>query len=228
MEKSASTRSIAVIEKCIMSTAGLEHLFATTPLNQYQLHTFKNIESFKAAFAHISFFSVIYSLSDAREERRNCLACIKELAMTHSSIQRIILASDEMEARLVSHLSPSRLHGIVSKSDSLTVLQEQLAALLGETQRVNDNMINHWRASQSRMLSPTERAILQYMSCGYSIPEIAAHLERNIKTIRAHKFNAMTKLGVNSDVGLLDAADILSHLPVADNRRTLSTVPLYS
>jgi DNA-binding CsgD family transcriptional regulator len=68
------------------------------------------------------------------------------------------------------------------------------------------------------MLSPTERAILRYMSCGYSIPEIAAQLERNIKTIRAHKFNAMVKLGVNSDVGLLDAADIITHLPARETR----------
>ncbi|MCW9655211.1 bgl operon transcriptional regulator BglJ, partial [Klebsiella oxytoca] len=33
-----------------------------------------------------------------------------------------------------------------------------------------------------------------------------------IKTIRAHKFNAMTKLGVSSDMGLLSAADILMRL----------------
>lgn len=64
------------------------------------------------------------------------------------------------------------------------------------------------------MLSPTERAILEFMACGYSMPEIATQLERNIKTIRAHKFNAMTKLGVNSDVGLLHAADILINFPL--------------
>lgn len=44
--------------------------------------------------------------------------------------------------------------------------------------------------------------------------EIAVQLDRNIKTIRAHKFNAMTKLGVNSDVGLLNAADILTWMPL--------------
>lgn len=59
------------------------------------------------------------------------------------------------------------------------------------------------------MLSPTEREILRFMSCGYSMPQIAVELARNIKTIRAHKFNVMSKLGVNSDAGLLHAADIL-------------------
>lgn len=168
---------------------------------------FSRFASFKAALSDISFYAVIYSLSDEREERRNCLACLRDLTFTHSDVQRIVLASDEMEARLVSHLSPSRLHGIISKSVPLKQLMEGLKTLLSETHQVNDNMYNHWCVS-NRMLSPTERAILRYMSSGFSIPEIAAQLERNIKTIRAHKFNAMVKLGVNSDVGLLDAADI--------------------
>ncbi len=177
------------------------------------MHLFSRFASFKAALSDISFYAVIYSLSDEREERRNCLACLRDLTFTHSDVQRIVLASDEMEARLVSHLSPSRLHGIISKSVPLKQLMEGLKTLLSETHQVNDNMYNHWCVSQNRMLSPTERAILRYMSSGFSIPEIAAQLERNIKTIRAHKFNAMVKLGVNSDVGLLDAADILGASP---------------
>ena len=48
------------------------------------------------------------------------------------------------------------------------------------------------------------------MTCdGYSMTQIAEQLKRNIKTIRAHKFNVMSKLGVSSDAGLLEAADIL-------------------
>lgn len=228
MEKTVTARHIAVIENCAMSAVGLQHLFAMPELSHYQLHLFTQFDSFKAALPHISFFSVIYSLSDAREERRNRLACLRDLAFTHSDIQRIILASDEMEARLIGHLSPSRLHGIISKAVSLSHLQAELLALLSETHRINDNVLNHWYVSQSRMLSPTERAILRYMSFGYSIPEIATQLERNIKTIRAHKFNAMVKLGVNSDVGLLDAADILTHLPARDTRGSVLSTPVFS
>lgn len=228
MEKTITPRHIAVIENCAMSAVGLKHLFAQPPLSHYQLHLFNKFDSFNAQLPHAPFFSVIYSLSDAREERRNCLAYLRDLAFTHGDIQRIVLAADEMEAKLISHLSPARLHGIISKSVSLNHLLEGLVMLLSETRRVNDNMINHWYVSQNRMLSPTERAILRYMSFGYSIPEIAEQLERNIKTIRAHKFNAMVKLGVNSDVGLLDAADILTHLPAVDFRRVALTVPAFS
>ncbi|RAU36170.1 DNA-binding transcriptional activator BglJ [Enterobacter sp. ECC-175] len=211
-----------------MSAVGLEHLFARSPLDNYQVHVFSRFEGFKSALSHTPFFSLVYSLSDEREERRNCLAYLRDLAFSHNHIQRIVLASDEMEAKLISHLSPSRLHGIISKSAPLEHLLDGLVTLLSETRRVNDNMINHWYVSQNRMLSPTERAILRYMSCGYSIPEIAVQLERNIKTIRAHKFNAMVKLGVNSDVGLLDAADILTHLPVRETHRSLLNVPVFS
>lgn len=49
------------------------------------------------------------------------------------------------------------------------------------------------------------------------MPQIAIQLERNIKTIRAHKFNVMSKLGVSSDAGLLDAADILLYLRAGES-----------
>ena len=163
MEKTTATKHIAVIESCSMSAMGLKHLFAMPALSHYQVHLFARFDNFKAALSEISFFAVIYSLSDEREERRNCLACLRDLTFTHSDVKRIVLASDEMEARLVSHLSPSRLHGIISKSVPLKQLMEGLETLLSETHHVNDNVYNHWCVSQHR---------------------IAAQLERNIKTIR--------------------------------------------
>ncbi|BBT88954.1 helix-turn-helix transcriptional regulator [Enterobacter cloacae] len=228
MEETAATRHIAVIENCVMSAVGLQHIFALPAFSSYQVHLFSRFDSFKEALSQTAFYSVIYSLSDAREERRNCLASLRDLMFSHGNIQRIVLASDDVEARLICHLSPARLHGIISKSVSLEQLIQGIVTFLNETHRVNDNMYNHWYVNQNRMLSPTERAILRYMSSGYSIPEIATQLERNIKTIRAHKFNAMVKLGVNSDVGLLDAADILAHLPAREPRRPALSVPSFS
>lgn len=228
MEETAATRHIAVIENCVMSAVGLQHIFALPAFSSYQVHLFSRFDNFKVALSQSAFYSVIYSLSDAREERRNCLASLRDLMFSHGNIQRIVLASDDVEARLICHLSPARLHGIISKSVSLEQLIQGMVTFLNETHRVNDNMYNHWYVNQNRMLSPTERAILRYMSSGYSIPEIATQLERNIKTIRAHKFNAMVKLGVNSDVGLLDAADILAHLPAREPRLSALSVPSFS
>ncbi len=228
MEKSATKRHIAIVEKCMMSAMGLKHLFASPALKGYEVHLFNSITSFQSSLNFVPYSSLIYSLSDEREERRNCLVCIKEVAVTHGTMQRIVLASDAAEASLINQLSPSRLHGVILKSEPLADLQEQLSKLLSENRRVNDSHNNHWNIHRGRLLSPTERAILQFMSCGFSIPEIALRLERNIKTIRAHKFNAMLKLGVRSDVGLLHAADILTHFPVPDHRTPRFIAPHFS
>ncbi|POP45678.1 bgl operon transcriptional regulator BglJ [Superficieibacter electus] len=197
-----------------MTEVGLRHLFAAASTENYTVHFFRDYLELKEALSKRGFFSVIYSLSGSREQRREGLVLLSELSQLYPKTQRIILANDEREARLVSHLAPSGLHGIISKTASLDVLQAQLVTLLRETRRVNVNAHNHWYVSSSRMLSPTERAILQFMAYGYSMPEIATQLARNIKTIRAHKFNAMTKLGVSSDMGLLHAADILINISV--------------
>jgi DNA-binding NarL/FixJ family response regulator len=215
MEISAGKKHVAIIERCMMSEAGLRHLFASPAMKSYHFHFFNSHKAFVEAQKKTPFFSVIYSLSSMRELRRECLLCLHALSLTNPGIQRIVLADDDREARLVSRLSPSRLHGVLSKSASLPILLGHICTLLGETRRVNENVVNHWYVSQNRTLSPTERAILQCMTRGLSMPEIAVHLERNIKTIRAHKFNAMAKLGVNSDVGLLNAADILTWVPAA-------------
>ena len=67
MEKTTATKHIAVIESCSMSAMGLKHLFAMPALSHYQVHLFARFDNFKAALSEISFFAVIYSLSDERE-----------------------------------------------------------------------------------------------------------------------------------------------------------------
>jgi len=213
MENNCKKRNVAIIVKCMMSEVGLRHLFNESTISQYSFHFFKEHSAFRTALKQTTFFSVIYSLSGQRDERRECLKYMYLLSLSHPCVQRIVLVEDDREARLVGLLSPSRPHGILSKTSSLSVLLEQLVAQFGDTRRLNENMLNHWYVSQCRMLSPTERQILNYMTRGLSVAEIASQLDRNVKTIRAHKFNVMAKLGVTSDVGLLDAADILTWIP---------------
>ncbi|MDF3006443.1 DNA-binding transcriptional activator BglJ [Enterobacter kobei] len=214
MEKKCAKRHVAVIESCVMSEMGLSHLFSASAFSAYKLHFFKDYPAFEAAAPGMPFFSVIFSLSGLRAQRIECLKSLLKLANAYPSAQRIVLAQDDTEVRLMSLLSPSSLHGIISKTLAIGPLQEQLTILLHNTHRLNENVINDWYISKNNGLSPTERAILHYMTYGYSMPEIANCLSRNIKTVRAHKFNAMTKLGVHSDAGLLDAADILMHISV--------------
>lgn len=212
MESRIIKRNVALVEKCTMSSVGINSLFNTMPDDQYKLHLFSSQPTFSQAMLKMSFSAVIFSLSAIRTDRRAGLAYLTELAINYPRIRRVVIADDDAEARLIGSLSPLPLDGVVSKASSLTVLQDALFTALSSPGRGTEGTKNHWYINQSRMLSPTEREILRFMSNGYSMPQIAVQLERNIKTIRAHKFNVMSKLGVSSDAGLLDAADILLYL----------------
>ncbi|WP_336219578.1 DNA-binding transcriptional activator BglJ [Citrobacter amalonaticus] len=208
MENRDYTRNVALVEKCVMSGIGIQSLFNTSPDNRYKLHLYLTKDDFQEALTTTTFSAVIFSLSSNRKDRRVGLLCLSELAENHPGMRRLVIADDDVEARLIGALSPSPLDGVLSKTTTLDALQEALFDALNGIRRINETNSNLWYLNQSRMLSPTEREILRFMSHGYSMPQIAIELERNIKTIRAHKFNVMSKLGVSSDAGLLNAADI--------------------
>ncbi|CAK1353006.1 DNA-binding transcriptional activator BglJ [Escherichia coli] len=192
-------RNVALIEKCVMSSIGIESLFRKFAGNPYKLHTYTSQESFQDAMTRISFAAVIFSFSAMRSERREGLSCLTELAIKFPRTRRLVIADDDIEARLIGSLSPSPLE----------IFHQELFLSLNGVRQATDRLNNQWYINQSRTLSPTEREILRFMSRGYSMTQIAEQLKRNIKTIRAHKFNVMSKLGVSSDAGLLEAADIL-------------------
>jgi len=212
MEKDLTTRYVAVVEKCAMTEVALRHILTRESGKNYSVRFFKDTQALKRELKSKDFTAIIFSLSGNRRSRLESLLFLHEIARYCPEMQRIVLATDEAEMRLISHLTPSRLHGIFNKSACRIQLQERLLQLLDHSHQVNESAVNQKQGLCNQILSPTEHTILRYMSYGYSLPEIATQLERNIKTIRAHKFNAMTKLGVSSDMGLLSAADILMRL----------------
>jgi hypothetical protein len=123
----------------------------------------------------------------------------------------VVIADDDAEARLIGSLSPLPLDGVVSKASSLTVLQDALFTALScpsrgteGTKTIGILIKAACSVRQNEKYCALCRMAIRCRRC--------AQLERNIKTIRAHKFNVMSKLGVSSDAGLLDAADILLYL----------------
>ncbi|CAM3247085.1 Transcriptional activator protein BglJ [Klebsiella spallanzanii] len=212
MEKNLTTRYVAIVEKCAMTEVALRYILTRESGKNYNIQFFKDTQELKQEFKSKDFSAIIFSLSGNRRSRLESLLFLHEIARYCPEMQRIVLANDEAEMRLISHLTPSRLHGILNKSACRIQLQERLLQLLDHSYQANESSTSQKQGICNQILSPTEHTILRYMSYGYSLPEIATQLERNIKTIRAHKFNAMTKLGVSSDMGLLSAADILIRL----------------
>ena len=226
MEKHSRKQCVAIIEYCMMTEIGLRHLLTHSRHRNFTFHFFRSIGEFKLALGQTPFDVVICCLPGTREIRIECLLTMEDMVRHHARMVRIVLANDNVEAELIRHLSPTYLHGVLSKSSPLAELQQSILDLLREAalgQVCADVSVSH---HEGHFLSPTENMILRYMTYGYSLMEIAQRLDRNIKTIRAHKFNAMTKLGVNSDVDLLSAADLLVSLP--DRNIAYGQAPLHS
>lgn len=213
MEKHGRKQCVAIIERCIMTEVGLRSLLTHTDNDGFTVHFFRSMSEFALALRHTQFDAVMSCLSGTREQRLECLFAMGEIANRHPKMIRIILANDKVEASLIKHLSPTYIHGVLNKSSTLNKLQQSMLELFKEVALGHEYIDASSIQNESRFLSPTENMILRYMTYGYSLMEIAQRLDRNIKTIRAHKFNAMTKLGVSSDVDLLSAADLLVSLP---------------
>lgn len=213
MEKYHGKQHVAIVEPCAMAEVGLRHLLTATTRSPYVFHFFHSTDELKAAMLNTDYFAVICCLSGMRELRLESLLIQDEIANRRPATIRIILGGDREEVELIKQLSPTLLNGVVSKAESLPKLKSAILELLRNGGTAHPGQDESVITVHHRFLSPTERAILRYMTCGYSLTDIAARLERNIKTIRAHKFNAMAKLGVSSDIGLLSAADLLMSLP---------------
>ncbi len=57
-----------------------------------------------------------FLFSAMRGERREGLSCLTELAIKFPRTRRLVIADDDIEARLIGSLSPSPLDGVLSKS----------------------------------------------------------------------------------------------------------------
>ncbi|MGQ7184477.1 DNA-binding transcriptional activator BglJ, partial [Escherichia sp. HC-CC] len=64
-------RNVALIEKCVMSSIGIESLFRKFAGNPYKLHTYTSQESFQDAMSRISFAAVIFSFSASSVRQDN-------------------------------------------------------------------------------------------------------------------------------------------------------------
>ncbi|MCR4458850.1 MULTISPECIES: DNA-binding transcriptional activator BglJ [Pseudescherichia] len=215
METDGKSKHVAIIERCAISEAGLSQLFPAAA--HFHFHFFKDYATFLSAMVWAPCISLIYSLSGIRTERLTCLRALNHMEKNYPDRQRIVLAGNQMEKRLISDFSPTALHGILSKTMPLELVRRQLWTWLNENHQQDDNVLNLWYYSYDQVLTQTERDIVFCTTQGYSIVDIARYFRRNIKTIRAYKLTLMAKLGVRNDAELLYAADILIHM-----RKTLN------
>ena len=96
--------------------------------------------------------------------------------------------------------STELMHAIRAIASGGTYLDPKLAAKVADAYSGRAGAL---RGEAHGSLSERESEVLRHIALGYSNKEIAARLELSVKTIEAHKANAMRKLGITSRIDLV-------------------------
>jgi len=122
---------------------------------------------------------------------------------------RIVILTSATNAAVLHTLMREGVKGIVGKAESMDVLAPAVREVASGRVYAGKVLADGTGASApcgrkpSQRLSPRESEVLSLFVDGLSVVEIARRLGRDVRTVSRQKRDAMAKLGVSSDPGLL-------------------------
>lgn len=152
-------------------------------------------------------------LMDVSMPRMNGLRATKELRRLQPDL-RILTLTRHTDDGYLRQLIGAGSNGYVLKQSAPEQLITAIRSVAnGEayldpslTQRVlggYSNKMPHLRGEKHGDLSSREEEVLKMVALGYSNKEVAVRLDLSVKTIEAHKANAMQKLGFASRIDVV-------------------------
>lgn len=153
---------------------------------------------------------LILSLHVYHAEFSHALRLIQALRMTHPR-QRLLVAVDTDIPFLISHLQDYGVGDLINLKLPLREWEKHLhfahAGALADCRGGNESSIKKER------LSATEYQILNYLTQGISIAEIAYMMQRCVKTVAGQKNRALHKMGISHYAQLVAVRSILAYNP---------------
>ena len=154
-------------------------------------------------------------LMDIKTPGMSSLEVARLIARDAPDTRLVLLTSDEDEGYLLECLEAGAAGYLPKTSPAAKLLEAVREVYHGRkyvSPQVLGKLVEDFRARARRgkslgsPLTPREREVVKMIAEGQSVKEIAAGLGRSIKTIEAHKFNLMRKLGVHSKAELVTYA----------------------
>jgi len=157
----------------------------------------------------------------------NGLSATRTLKQQQPGIAIVTLTRHADDA-YVQELLRAGVSGYVLKQSSPSELLQAIRAAAGGGQYLDSTLTARvtalvlGRANRLHKpvatLSERESDVLRLIACGHSNKEIAAQLSLSVKTIEAHKSNAMRKLGLTGRIGIVKYAVLQGWLEKPDVR----------
>lgn len=122
----------------------------------------------------------------------------------------IILLTAQTNPAVIARVMKMSVHAIVSKEDELEeVVEACLQMTRGDIPYYSmaiKKLIDRaylGRRVKGKILTPREQEVIRLFVAGYSLTEIADELRRAVSTVSTQKHNAMKKLGVTTNIDLI-------------------------
>lgn len=170
----------------------------------------------QAAIQHAKALRPDVIVMDISMPGMNGLIATRELKRLQPDIAIVTLTRHGDDAYLQELLRAGVSGYVLKQSPPAELLQAIRAAAAGGqyldsalTSRVTAGFLGRERkaaAKQGAMVSDRELEVLRLIASGYSNKEIAAQLALSVKTVEAHKANAMRKLGLSGRIDIVKYA----------------------
>ncbi|CAI1725035.1 response regulator transcription factor [Serratia fonticola] len=202
-EKTCCIGQVLIIDNCPMIQVGIRHAFAQSGI---QVETYQTISKINGASEMIRRYRadlVIVELNGSSDSVPESLRMISQLIGSWPKI-RLIVCTRLTDSRLLKQLVTMGVSGIYLKSEPLSALAQCVFQVMAGHYHYTFQTGTLATSSKTYPFPLTHREldVLELLFKGKSVTTTAQALQRDIRTVSAHKRNAMFKLELYSDSDL--------------------------
>ncbi|CNJ22103.1 response regulator transcription factor [Yersinia mollaretii] len=212
--------NVALIDSSPLAALGLEHGLDKVSFNINVVSTTDNFQQLENDLTHKKIDIVFLGLLVIDEQPFYSIKQVYRLKARWPDV-KFVLYTEIKNKAVLQYLSYMQLDAILSRSDCLNDLQNNIIEIINKKffcsntciGDLTQNAMSH--RSVNRVMTHNEIEVLDRLSLGESVSEIAIQSQRSIKTVSNHKRNAMSKLGIKTDWELhLFIISVVGKIPI--------------
>ncbi|WP_432323032.1 LuxR C-terminal-related transcriptional regulator [Yersinia enterocolitica] len=212
--------NIALVDSSPLAVLGLEHGLKEKNFDINVVSLCDNFQQLENDLNHKEVDIVFIGVLVADDKPFHSIKQVYQLKKRWPDI-KFALYTDIKSISVLRYMSYMHMDAILSRSDCLNNLNNNMIKISkGEffcsnnySRELAKNAIG--RNSTNRVMTDNEIEVLDRVSLGESVSEIAVQSQRSIKTVSNHKRNAMSKLGIETDSELhLFIMNVVGKIPI--------------
>ncbi|EMJ3155021.1 response regulator transcription factor [Yersinia enterocolitica] len=212
--------NIALVDRSPLAVLGLEHGLKEKTLDINIVSIAGNFQQLEYELNHKDIDIVFIGILVADDKPFHSIKQVYQLKIRWPDI-KFVLYTDIKSISVLRYLSYMKMDAILSRSDCLNNLKNNIIKISKGEFFCSNNYSGELtksaigRNSTNRMMTNNEIEVLDRVSLGESVSEIAVQSQRSIKTVSNHKRNAMSKLGIETDSELhLFIMNVAGKMPI--------------